>query len=86
MLSSVGPNPAPAQAAQLVRPTIERFSTIVCEEDSCQPLPSPPEDPSPGTLVPSEGNPPIHFHPEPQKPGHKHPKPGRGHGKGGKHR
>jgi hypothetical protein len=30
---------------------------IPCDGDACQPLPSPPEDPAPGTLVPSPGNP-----------------------------
>jgi hypothetical protein len=34
---------------------------IPCEEDACQGLPSPPDDPTPGTLVPSTGNPPVHF-------------------------
>lgn len=34
---------------------------IPCEGDACQPLPSPPDDPSPGSLVPSTGNPPVHF-------------------------
>lgn len=34
---------------------------IPCEEDACQSLPSPPIDPSPGTLVPSSGNPPVRF-------------------------
>jgi hypothetical protein len=34
---------------------------IPCEGDSCQPLPSPPEDPTPGTQVPTGGNPPVHF-------------------------
>ena len=34
---------------------------FVCEEDACQPLPSPPDDPAPGTLTPSAGNPPVHF-------------------------
>lgn len=34
---------------------------IPCEGDACQPLPSPPEDPTPGTQVPTEGNPPVHF-------------------------
>jgi hypothetical protein len=34
---------------------------FVCEEDGCQPLPSPPDDPTPGTLVPTGGNPPVHF-------------------------
>ena len=43
---------------------------IPCEGDACQPLPSPPEDPTPGTLVPSTGNPPLHFAKPPRK--HKH--------------
>lgn len=34
---------------------------IPCEGDACQPLPSSPEDPTPGTQVPTNGNPPIHF-------------------------
>jgi hypothetical protein len=37
---------------------------IPCEGDACQPLPSPPEDPSPGTLVATEGNPPVRFPPK----------------------
>ena len=59
---------------------------IACEGDSCQSLPSPPEDPTPGTLLPGPGNPPVHF-PEahsPKKPHKKkhhkkklHPKRGR---------
>lgn len=32
----------------------------ICVGDSCQPLPSEPEDPTPATLVPNEGNPPLH--------------------------
>jgi hypothetical protein len=43
---------------------------IPCEGDACQPLPSPPEDPTPGTLVLTEGNPPVRF-PKVQKPGGK---------------
>jgi hypothetical protein len=34
---------------------------FVCEEDACQPLPSAPDDPTPGTLVPTGGDPPVHF-------------------------
>jgi len=34
---------------------------IPCVGDSCQPLPSPPEDPTPGTMVPTGGNPPVRF-------------------------
>ncbi len=41
-----------------------------CIGDACQPLPNPPEDPSPGTLVPNAGNPPVSIvH---QKPRHRH--------------
>ncbi len=36
---------------------------IPCEGDACQPLPSPPEDPTPGTQVPTSGNPPVRFPP-----------------------
>jgi hypothetical protein len=32
-----------------------------CEGDSCQPLPPPPDDPTPGSLVPATGNPPVRF-------------------------
>lgn len=48
---------------------------IPCEEDACQPLPSPPEDRSPGSLVPSTGNPPVSF------PKAKKAKKGKGSGK-----
>ncbi len=41
---------------------------IPCEGDACQPLPSPPEDPTPGTLVPTEGNSPVRFPPKKHKP------------------
>jgi len=41
--------------------------------DSCQPLPPEPEDPTPGTLVPGPGNPPLHIS-EPKKK-----KPRKGH-------
>ena len=34
---------------------------IACVGDACQALPSPPDDPSPGTLTPSSGNPPKKF-------------------------
>jgi hypothetical protein len=36
---------------------------IPCEGDACQSVPSPPEDPSPGTLVHGSPNPPVHFPP-----------------------
>jgi hypothetical protein len=32
---------------------------IVCTADACQALPSAPEDPTPGTVVPNAGNPPL---------------------------
>jgi hypothetical protein len=34
---------------------------VPCVGDACQPLPSPPEDPTPGTQVPGPGNPPLSF-------------------------
>jgi hypothetical protein len=56
---------------------------IPCEGDACQPLPSPPEDPSPGTLLVTEGNPPVRFVKKPSGKGHK-PKKHRGKKHGGK--
>ncbi|HEX4669585.1 MAG TPA: hypothetical protein VH275_06380 [Solirubrobacterales bacterium] len=44
---------------------------IPCEGDACQPLPSPPEDPTPGTLVPAAPNPPLSFPETPKKKTHK---------------
>lgn len=38
-------------------PAAER--PIECEGDACQPLEAEPEDPNPGTLLPSAGNPPL---------------------------
>jgi hypothetical protein len=46
---------------------------IPCEEDACQPLPAPPDDPSPGSLVSNSGNPPVHF-PKGKKAKKKHHK------------
>jgi hypothetical protein len=43
-------------------------NAIPCEGDACQPLPSAPEDPSPGTQVPTLGNPKVKF----PKPRHRH--------------
>jgi hypothetical protein len=51
----------------------EPEAPIPCEEDACQPLPPPPDDPSPGTLAPSTGNPPVHF-PKGKKKAKKHRK------------
>lgn len=48
---------------------------IICVGDSCQPLPPEPEDPTPSTLVPNPGNPPLRFF-EPRKHGKKHRKRG----------
>ena len=57
---------------------------IPCEGDACQPLPSPPEDPTPGTLVLTEGNPRVRF-PKVHRPTGKHHK-GHKHHKGKKHK
>ena len=51
----------------------EAPNPIPCEEDACQPVPPPPDDPSPGSLAPSTGNPPPHH----SKP--KHGKRGKSH-------
>ncbi len=40
---------------------------IPCIGDACQSLPEAPEDPTPGTLVPNSGNPPLHFNQQPTK-------------------
>ncbi len=58
---------------------------IPCDGDACQPLPSPPDDPRPGTTVPTEGNPPLRFK-KARKPGkgkrhHKGKKKHKGKGK-----
>ncbi len=37
----------------------EAGKPFVCLADACQALPSPPDDPTPGTLVPNSGNPPL---------------------------
>lgn len=57
----------------------------ICVGDSCQPLPPEPEDPTPGTLAPNPGNPPLRiFEPKTKKKQRKaHPKGARGHGKHG---
>ena len=39
----------------------EPEAPFVCKGDACQALPNAPEDPTPGTLVPNAGNPPVHF-------------------------
>lgn len=50
----------------------EPVTPIPCEEDACQPLPPPPDDPAPGTLAPSSGNPPMHFPKKTKKRHRKH--------------
>jgi hypothetical protein len=70
---------------------------IPCTADACQPLPSAPEDPTPGTLVASPGNPPprlVNEGPEKKKQGkqkqgkpkkkHHHKKKGKGKKQGGR--
>ena len=48
---------------------------FVCTGDACQALPSPPDDPTPGTLVPNGGNPPQQItKPKPRKHKHRHHK------------
>lgn len=72
---------APVAAAES---SIETETVIPCEGDACQPLPETPEDPTPGTLTPSEGNPPLRFPNAPkERPPrkHKHPKKHRHHGR-----
>lgn len=55
----------------------------ICVGDGCQPLPSEPEDPTPGTLVPNPGNPPLHIAGPKRK--RKKSRPRRGHGHHRKH-
>jgi hypothetical protein len=58
---------------------------IACVGDSCQPLPGEPDDPTPGTLVPNSGNPPLHiFGPKAKPRRHKHRR--HHHRASGKHR
>ncbi len=40
---------------------------IACVADACQPLPAPPDDPAPGTLIRNAGNPPPHVFKERRK-------------------
>jgi hypothetical protein len=51
---------------------------IPCEGDACQAVPSPPEDPAPGTLVGGAANPAPHF-PKPKKQKHHKKHHGKGH-------
>lgn len=56
----------------------EPIKPIPCIADACQSLPAPPEDPDPGTLIKSSGNPLLFFERERKK------KKGKGKGKQGK--
>jgi len=61
----------------------EAPSPIACNGDACQPLPSAPEDPSPGTLVTHAGNPlPSYLKPKKHHKHKKHPHHRRRHHKG----
>src|SRR5439155_1912954 len=56
-------------------PTTEE--PIPCVADACQVLPEAPEDPTPGTLVPNSGNPPLAVEgvkPKQKKHKHRHKK------------
>jgi hypothetical protein len=50
----------------------EAPAPLPCDGDACQPLPSPPEDPTPGTLSAGLGNPPLHLSKAAQKKKKKH--------------
>ncbi|HSS33125.1 MAG TPA: hypothetical protein VLL27_07580 [Solirubrobacterales bacterium] len=51
----------------------EPGSPFRCLGDACQPLPNAPEDPTPGTIIPSSGNPPLKIVREkPRHPRHRH--------------
>jgi hypothetical protein len=61
---------------------LEAAKPIPCVADACQPLPAAPEDPDPGTLIKTSGNPPAKYIGETKKKkGHKGKK-----GKGKKHK
>jgi hypothetical protein len=61
----------------------EPEAPFVCKGDACQPLPSPPEDPAPGTLVPTSGNPPLKIQ-KPKKKKHRHKHRRHRHSRGGR--
>jgi hypothetical protein len=54
LIGGLGPGAVASTAAEPVEP-------IACEGDSCQPLPSPPVDPTLTTLLPGPGNPPVRY-------------------------
>jgi hypothetical protein len=49
----------------------EAQTPIACIADACQALPSPPDDPTPGTLTPNSGNPPLRYFKQQQGKKHK---------------
>ena len=55
----------------------EPAEPFVCEGDNCQPLPSPPDDPNPGTSVRNTSNPPKRFFHERKKKSQKKRKRGK---------
>jgi hypothetical protein len=59
---------------------------IACIGDACQALPSPPDDPTPGTLTRNSGNPPVKYYRERSRKHRKHKRRRHRHGKhGGRH-
>jgi hypothetical protein len=50
----------------------EASRPLPCIADACQPLPSPPEDPDPSTLIKTKGNPAPQYAGEAKKKKHKH--------------
>jgi hypothetical protein len=59
---------------------------IICVGDLCQVLPVEPEDPTPATLVPNPGNPPLHIYgPKKKKKAKKHRRRHRHRAGGGRH-
>jgi hypothetical protein len=59
--SSVGADPGSIDVyvAKVGGGIPEASKPFVCLADACQALPSPPDDPTPGTQVPNSGNPPL---------------------------
>ncbi len=60
---------------------------IICVADNCQPLPGEPDDPTPGTLIPSSGNPKLRiFKPKSKSRHHRKHHRHRGHRSRGGHK
>jgi hypothetical protein len=64
----------------------EPTEPIPCTGDACQPLPSPPEDPNPGTTIPNSGNPAVKYFKEHEKRHHRKHKKKHQHRKHAHHR